>query len=155
MGSLYSNSNQSKQQITFKMAESFNGTFVLTEKDAENFEKYMIAVGVNFVTRKAGKNLSQTIIIEVSGNNIHIKTQSTFKSSDEKYTFGVPAKVTTMDGRATDTTLTYNSSDNSIKLVEEWKGKSTSHVWTIEGNNLVLTLDSHTGVICRRVYAKQ
>lgn len=43
---------------------NFNGKYKLTDKDADNFEKYMTALGCNFMTKKAAKHMNQDVTMD-------------------------------------------------------------------------------------------
>ncbi|XP_033006874.1 fatty acid-binding protein, heart-like [Lacerta agilis] len=77
------------------MAEAFAGVWNLV--DSSNFDDYMKAVGVGFATRQMANLTKPTTIIEVDGNKITLKTQSTFKSTEIKFTIGEEFEETTAD----------------------------------------------------------
>ena len=134
--------------------DKFNGSYTLIDKDADNFEKYMSAVGVGFILKKAAKNMSQSVKIEVDGENIHVITTSPVKSSDEKFVFGVVRPVTTMDGRKVQCSL--SKQGNDILMVEDWDSACKHSEITLkilDDGNMVFELRAG-GVECNRVYKR-
>ena len=133
-----------------------DGTYDLTEKDSENFEKYMIALEVGIILRKAAKFIHQEVTISCQGEKIHIVTKSTVRSSDEVFQIGVERPLTTLDGRKVQATVTKTEDGRGLHMVETWKkGKKTGTVtMTFDGDRMVLDLDCE-GVKCRRVFTKK
>ena len=66
---------------------------------SENFEEYMSEIGVGWLTRKIGASAKPTNIITKDGDKWVIRTESTFKNSEIKFTDGVEFDEVTMDGR--------------------------------------------------------
>lgn len=131
-----------------------DGNYTLSERDGDNFEKYMAAVGVGLIMRKAAKNLNQTAKISCDGDTIHIITGSTLKSSDEVFQVGVEKPVTTMDGRKVQCTLTRRADGNGWTITEKWSGKTTTIDQYLDADgNLVFDLNME-GTTCRRVYER-
>lgn len=130
------------------------GKFTLVDKDADNFEKYMSAVGVNFVLKKAAKHLNQTIEIKLTANGVHVITTSTVKSSDETWEWDVERDVTTMDGRKCKGTMS-KVSDSQMVMTEKWNGKQTTITMLIDENDqLVFELRAEGAPLCRRVHKR-
>nr|KAF6378026.1 fatty acid binding protein 3 [Myotis myotis] len=63
------------------MADAFAGTWKLV--DSKNFDDYMKSIGVGFATRQVASMTKPTTIIEINGDTITLKTQSTFKMTAE------------------------------------------------------------------------
>lgn len=55
--------------------------------------------GVGFATRQVGNMTKPTTIIEVNGDTVIIKTQSTFKNTEISFKLGVEFDETTADDR--------------------------------------------------------
>ncbi len=55
----------------------------------QNFDEYMKAMGVGFVTRKAAGSVKPTVSITNDGNNWTLKMTSTLKSSETNFVDGV------------------------------------------------------------------
>uniref|UniRef100_A0A6Q2YKA3 Cytosolic fatty-acid binding proteins domain-containing protein n=1 Tax=Esox lucius TaxID=8010 RepID=A0A6Q2YKA3_ESOLU len=79
------------------MAEAFVGTWNL--KESKNFDEYMKALGVGFATRQVGSMTKPTTIIEVAGDTVTLKTQSTFKNTEINFKLGQEFDETTADDR--------------------------------------------------------
>merc|ERR1712150_121798 len=130
-----------------------SGKFTLTGKDADNFDKYMAAVGVGLILRKAAKHMSQNVELIETANGVQVITTSSVKSSNETFEFGVEKDVTTMDGRKTKSTMTKKG--DGYLLTEKWNGKTASIDIYIDGEGqLVFDLSSEGNKLCHRVYKK-
>ncbi|XP_062450100.1 fatty acid-binding protein, heart isoform X1 [Rhea pennata] len=79
------------------MVEAFVGTWKLV--DSANFDEYMKALGVGFATRQVAGLTKPTTIIEVAGDKITVKTQSTFKNSEISFKLDEEFDETTADDR--------------------------------------------------------
>ncbi|KAK7087791.1 sodium/calcium exchanger regulatory protein 1-like [Littorina saxatilis] len=131
------------------MAAFASGTWNLVHTD--NFDEYMKAVGVGLVMRKLAGSLKPTQEITVTGDDWHIKTITTFKTSELKFTVGQPFEENTIDGRAVKTTVSLDGQ----KLVQDQKGSPDSMITRqFDGNKMTMCLTAK-GVTCTRVYEKQ
>ena len=135
------------------LKHTYEGTFTIIEKDADNFDNYMAQVGVNIILRKAAKYLPQTVkIYKVSSKCIRIITSSTLRSSDETFILGEERSVLTMDFRRVRSVL--NEVDGMLTLDEEWDGKRTNmYQYLTKEGDLVFEMVMN-GVKCRRVYKR-
>ncbi|XP_024622499.1 fatty acid-binding protein, heart isoform X1 [Neophocaena asiaeorientalis asiaeorientalis] len=79
------------------MVDAFVGTWKLV--DSKNFDDYMKSIGVGFATRQVANVTKPTTVIEVNGDTITIKTQSTFKNTEVSFKLGVEFDETTADDR--------------------------------------------------------
>ncbi|CAI5781436.1 fatty acid-binding protein, heart [Podarcis raffonei] len=131
------------------MAEAFAGVWNLV--DSCNFDDYMKAIGVGFATRQMANLTKPTTIIEVDGNKITLKTQSTFKSTEIKFTIGEEFDETTADDRHVKSLVTLDG--GKLLHVQKWDGKETSLVRELKDGKLILTLTMGT-VVCTRTYQK-
>ncbi|XP_028598615.1 fatty acid-binding protein, heart [Podarcis muralis] len=131
------------------MAEAFAGVWNLV--DSCNFDDYMKAIGVGFATRQMANLTKPTTIIEVDGNKITLKTQSTFKSTEIKFTIGEEFEETTADDRHVKSLVTLDG--GKLLHVQKWDGKETSLVRELKDGKLILTLTMGT-VVCTRTYQK-
>ncbi|XP_048470820.1 retinoid-binding protein 7 [Rhincodon typus] len=68
------------------MSTDFNGTWNIISN--ENFESYMQALDIDFVTRKIASLLSPQKIIEQKGDSFIIKTISSFRNYEVQFTVG-------------------------------------------------------------------
>ncbi|XP_024296892.1 fatty acid-binding protein, heart [Oncorhynchus tshawytscha] len=131
------------------MAEAFTGTWNL--KDSKNFDEYMKALGVGFATRQVGGMTKPTTIIEVAGDTVTLKTQSTFKNTEISFKLGVEFDETTADDRKVKSLITIDG--GKMVHVQKWDGKETTLVREVSGNALELTL-TLGDVVSTRSYVK-
>nr|KAG5686578.1 hypothetical protein BaRGS_005149 [Batillaria attramentaria] len=104
------------------MADFAAGTWNLAH--TENFDEYMKAVGVGMVMRKLGGTQKPTQEITVDGDNWHIKTITTFKTSELKFKLNEPFDEHTIDGRNVKTTCKLEGQ----KLIQDQKGEPESMI---------------------------
>lgn len=137
--------------------QTYDGKFVLADADADNFEAWMAQVGVNWVLRKAGKAVNQTVVLELLDNKtkVNIKTISTVKSSNDIFEFGVEREYKTMDGRKVMATAVYNEEDNSVTLNEYWDSRKRfdSQIYKVNQDLLSVELKCD-GKSCRRTFRR-
>ncbi|XP_075872180.1 fatty acid-binding protein, heart [Nelusetta ayraudi] len=131
------------------MAEAFVGTWNLL--NSENFDEYMKELGVGFATRKVGNMTKPTSIIAVDGDQVTLKTQSTFKNTELTFKLGEEFDETTADDRKVKSIVTIDG--GKMVHVQKWDGKETTLVREVDGNNLTLKL-SLGNVVCTRTYEK-
>jgi hypothetical protein len=132
------------------MADKYAGTWALDM--SENFDEYMKAVEVNFMTRKMASVLKPNVIISAAGDTWTLKTESTLKTSETSFKLGQEYEETTADGRNVMTTFTM---DNEGKLVQDQKGKVPSIITRelIDDNTLLCTCVAKD-VTCKRKYKR-
>ncbi|XP_042297147.1 fatty acid-binding protein, heart [Sceloporus undulatus] len=131
------------------MAQAFAGTWNLVESNA--FDEYMKAIGVGFATRQIANMTKPTTIIEVDGDKITIKTQSTFKSTEINFKLAEEFDETTADDRHVKSIVTLD--EGKLVHVQKWEGKETSLVRELKDGKLILTL-TMGNVISTRTYQK-
>ncbi|KAJ7991659.1 hypothetical protein DPEC_G00286180 [Dallia pectoralis] len=131
------------------MAEVFVGTWNL--KESKNFDEYMKALGVGFATRQVGCITKPTTIIEVAGDTVTLKTQSTFKNTEINFKLGEEFDEHTADDRKVKSLVTVDG--NKLIHVQKWDGKETTLVREVNGNALELTL-TMGDIVCTRSYIK-
>jgi len=118
------------------MADAFVGTWNL--KESENFDEYMKALGVGFAMRQVATKTKPTTIIEVAGDTVTVKTQSTFKNTEINFKLGEEFDETTADGRKVKSVVTIDGA--KLVHVQKWEEKETSLTREVTGDNLTLTL---------------
>uniref|UniRef100_A0A8D0R424 Lipocalin/cytosolic fatty-acid binding domain-containing protein n=1 Tax=Sus scrofa TaxID=9823 RepID=A0A8D0R424_PIG len=106
----------------------------------KNFHDYMKSIGVGFATRQVANMTKPTTIIEVNGDTVTIKTQSTFKSTE----------IT--DDRKVKSIVTPDGS--KLVHVQKWNGQETTLVRELVDGKLILTL-THGSEVCIRTYEKE
>ncbi|KAM6370838.1 fatty acid-binding protein, heart [Pluvialis apricaria] len=131
------------------MADAFAGTWKLV--DTANFDEYMKALGVGFATRQMAGLTKPTTIIEVAGDKITVKTQSTFKNTEISFKLGEEFDETTADDRHVKSVVTLDG--GKLVHVQKWEGKETSLVRELKDGKLILTL-TMGNVVSTRTYEK-
>ncbi|KAH0624003.1 hypothetical protein JD844_007256 [Phrynosoma platyrhinos] len=120
------------------MPADYNGTWEMESN--ENFEGYMVALGIDFATRKIANHLKQTKEIVQEGNNFKTKTLSTFRNYEVNYTVGEEFEEHTkgLDNRVVKTLVSWDGD----KLVCVQKGEKKNRGWKhwIEGDKLHLPI---------------
>ncbi|XP_059686607.1 fatty acid-binding protein, heart isoform X1 [Gavia stellata] len=144
------------------MVDAFVGTWKLV--DTANFDEYMKALGewggppptlhpagVGFATRQMAGLTKPTTIIEVEGDKITVKTQSTFKNTEISFKLGEEFDETTADDRHVKSMVTLDG--GKLVHVQKWEGKQTSLVRELKDGKLILTL-TMGNVVSTRTYEK-
>ncbi|XP_038233790.1 fatty acid-binding protein, heart [Dermochelys coriacea] len=131
------------------MAEAFAGTWKLV--DSSNFDKYMKAIGVGYAMRQMANLTKPITIIELEGDKVTLKTQSTFKSTEISFKLGEEFDETTADDRHVKSLVTLDG--GKLIHVQKWNGMETTLVRELEDGKLILTLTLGT-IICTRMYEK-
>ncbi|XP_045714816.1 fatty acid-binding protein, heart [Phyllostomus hastatus] len=131
------------------MVDAFAGTWKLV--DSKNFDDYMKSLGVGFATRQVANMTKPTTVIEINGDTITIKTQSTFKNTEVSFKLGVEFDETTADDRKVKSTVTLDG--GKLIHVQKWDGQETTLVRELVDGKLILTL-THGNVVCTRTYEK-
>ncbi|KAM7247714.1 hypothetical protein CapIbe_001667 [Capra ibex] len=116
------------------MVDAFVGTWKLV--DSKNFDDYMKSLGVGFATRQVANMTKPTTIIEVNGDTVIIKTQSTFKNTEISFKLGVEFDETTADDRKVKSIVTLDG--GKLVHVQKWNGQETSLVREIVDGKLIL-----------------
>ncbi|XP_072465777.1 fatty acid-binding protein, heart [Notamacropus eugenii] len=132
------------------MADAFVGTWKLI--DSKNFDDYMKSIGVGFATRQVGNMTKPTTIIQISGDTITLKTQSTFKNTEISFKLGVEFDETTADDRKVKSLVTLDG--GKLVHVQKWDGQETTLVRELQDGKLILTL-THGSAVCVRTYEKE
>nr|KAF6378025.1 fatty acid binding protein 3 [Myotis myotis] len=116
------------------MADAFAGTWKLV--DSKNFDDYMKSIGVGFATRQVASMTKPTTIIEINGDTITLKTQSTFKNTEISFKLGVEFDETTADDRKVKSTVTLDG--GKLVHVQKWDGQETKLVRELVDGKLIL-----------------
>ncbi|XP_062822076.1 retinoid-binding protein 7 [Anolis carolinensis] len=120
------------------MPADYNGTWNLVSSD--NFEGYMLALGIDFATRKIAKMLKPQKVIKQEGDAFTITTTSTFRNYFVEFRIGEEFEEDNkgLDNRKCKSVVTW---DND-RLVCVQTGEKRNRGWThwIEGDELYLEL---------------
>ena len=132
------------------MVDAFVGTWKLV--DSKNFEDYMKSLGVGFATRQVANMTKPTTIIEVNGDAIIVKTQSTFKNTEVSFKLGVEFDETTADDRKVKSIVMLNGGKRVHGL--KCNGQETTLVQETVDEKLILPL-THSSAVCNRTYEEE
>lgn len=157
---------------------SLEGTYSLVDYNSDQFEAYMVALGVNYLLRKAGKIAHQKVTItflDSDGNNFdfnskndtsdspakfHLITKGTVKSSNDIFILNQKNDYKTMDGRKATALVTYDKEKNEVSFDESWTDSSNkirkcSQKWRLkpDNGNLELFLECDN-VLCTRGFER-
>lgn len=93
------------------MADAFVGTW--KQVDSKNFDDHMKSIGVGFAARQVTSMTKPATIIEVSGDTITVKSQSTFKNTKISFKLGVEFDETAADDRKVKSLNTLDEANSS------------------------------------------
>ncbi|XP_068944158.1 fatty acid-binding protein, heart-like [Petaurus breviceps papuanus] len=108
------------------MADAFAGTWKLA--DGKNFDDYMKSIGFSFATRQVAR-MTKPTTIEVSGDTITMKTQSTFKNTEISFKLGLQIDEITADDRKVKSLVTLEG--GKLVHLQMWNGQETTLVWEL------------------------
>ena len=125
-------------------------------ESSENFEEYMVAIGVEEAMRKVALNLKQTNVISRDGDVWTIRMESTVRNTELKFTEGVEFDEDRLDGKKLKSTVT---SEGPSKLVQVEKDVTTGTVLStitreVNDKDELVTLLKSGDVTCTRVYKR-
>ncbi|KAF7207936.1 retinoid-binding protein 7 [Nothobranchius furzeri] len=133
------------------MPADLNGTWDIISN--ENFDAYMVALGIDFATRKVASMLKPRKVIKQDGDNFHFQTITTLKTYECSFKIGEEFEEVTkgMDNRLCQSVVNW---DND-KLVCVQKGEKKNRGWThwVQGNELHLELKCE-GKVCKQVFKR-
>uniref|UniRef100_A0AC35U221 Lipocln_cytosolic_FA-bd_dom domain-containing protein n=1 Tax=Rhabditophanes sp. KR3021 TaxID=114890 RepID=A0AC35U221_9BILA len=130
------------------MAAALAGVWNVATSD--NFEEYMKASGVGFMTRKLAGTVKPVLTITVNGDDITINSKSTFKDHTVSFKLGETFDEETIDGRKYKSI--FNWTDG--KLVQTQTGENASVITRyLKDDHLVIDMDCN-GVKATRTYTK-
>ncbi|XP_059184797.1 retinoid-binding protein 7 [Centropristis striata] len=133
------------------MPVDYSGTWDMIS--SENFEGYMIALGIDFATRKIASLLKPQKVIKQDGDCFIIQTFSTFRNYEISFKIGEEAEEVTkgLDNRTCQTVVNWEGD----KLVCVQRGKKKNRTWThwIEGDQLHLEITCEDQV-CKQIFKR-
>ncbi|XP_034022207.1 retinoid-binding protein 7 [Thalassophryne amazonica] len=142
---------ESREAHASSMSLTYNGTWDIVSND--NFEGYMVALGVDFATRKIASMLKPQKVIKQDGDCFTIRTFTTFRNYECSFKIGEEFKEVTkgMDNRSCQTVVNWENE----KLVCVQRGEKKNRGWThwIQGDELHLELTCEDQV-CKQVYKR-
>nr|XP_057946126.1 retinoid-binding protein 7 [Doryrhamphus excisus] len=133
------------------MAVDYTGTWNMVRN--VNFEGYMLALGIDFATRKMAAMLKPQKVIKQDGDHFSIRTLSTFRNYECAFKVGEEYQEETkgLDNRTCLSVVSWHHD----KLVCVQRGEKKNRGWThwIEGDHLHLELTCEDQV-CKQVYKR-
>jgi len=144
-----------KEDTSSSILQKFSGYYEVKNKDADNFDKYLAAVGVPFLLRFAGRGIKQDIrFTHLQNDRFQIETVSFIKNSNDIFELNTPRVFPTMDMRTVNGTWTSSRNPPTLHLLETWGTKSGTQDWSIDSNGQ-LTLTLCCNDICsNRIYQR-
>ncbi|XP_063781104.1 fatty acid-binding protein, adipocyte-like [Pseudophryne corroboree] len=134
------------------MPEELIGTWSLAEGNNEDFNKYLEALGVGFVIRKAILALKPDVTICINGDTWCIKTVSTFKTKELSFKLNTEFEEATADGRNVKTIVTLE--DGVLKQKQMVDGKENLMTRGVKDGRMITTL-SYGEVKCVRIFDRK
>ncbi|MFD5142670.1 lipocalin/fatty-acid binding family protein [Streptomyces sp. NPDC058401] len=128
---------------------SFAGKYEMTSSD--NFEEYLKAVGVGFATRKLAASSKPTVELTENGDNLTLKTVTTFKTTDLAFTLGEEFTEETADGRKCQTTFVRDG--NRLIQTQKLDNLNATITRTFNGDALIAKFEAG-GVVSNRTYKR-
>ncbi|KAM9032572.1 retinoid-binding protein 7 [Sarcophilus harrisii] len=133
------------------MPVDLSGTWNMVSN--ENFEGYMLALGIDFATRKIAKMVKPQKVIKQNGDSFTIQTLSTFRNYLVQFKIGEEFDEDTkgLDNRKCKSLVTW---DND-RLTCIQKGEKANRGWThwIEGDELYLEMFCE-GQVCKQRFQR-
>ncbi|XP_020851379.1 fatty acid-binding protein 9-like [Phascolarctos cinereus] len=131
------------------MFEPFLGIWKLVS--SENFDDYMKELGVSFATRNVGGLAKPSVTISAKGNEMTIKTESSFKTTEISFKLGEEFDEVTADNRKVKSIITLEN--GSLIQVQKWYGKETTIKRQIVDGKMVVVCIMNK-VVSTRIYEK-
>ncbi|CAG5980144.1 unnamed protein product [Menidia menidia] len=133
------------------MPVDYSGTWDIVSN--VNFEGYMVALGIDFATRKIASMLKPQKVIKQDGDRFTIHTFTTFRNYECAFRIGEEFKEVTkgMDNRTCQTVVNWEND----KLVCVQRGEKRNRGWThwIQGDELHLEITCEDQV-CKQIYKR-
>lgn len=133
------------------MPVDYSGTWDMASN--VNFEGYMVALGIDFATRKIASMLKPQKVIEQDGDCFTIKTFTTFKNYECSFKIGEEFKEVTkgMDNRSCQTVVNWDK--DKLVCVQRGEKKNRGWIHWIQGDELHLEITCGDQV-CKQIYKR-
>jgi len=102
---------------------------VYTRTEEKDYDKFLSALGVGFLLRKAATSSTPTMTISKSGDKWSMVTATTLKKVELNFELGKPFDESTPDGRDTTTTVTLDG--NKMVTIQKPKNPKQKTVEVI------------------------
>uniref|UniRef100_A0A2K5TNM0 Retinol binding protein 7 n=1 Tax=Macaca fascicularis TaxID=9541 RepID=A0A2K5TNM0_MACFA len=133
------------------MPADLSGTWTLLSSD--NFEGYMLALGIDFATRKIAKLLRPQKVIEQNEDSFTIHTNSSLRNYFVKFKIGEEFEEDNkgLDNRKCKSLVTWDN--DRLSCVQ--KGEKKNRGWThwIKGDKLHLEMFCE-GQVCKQTFQR-
>merc|ERR1712110_1057391 len=103
----------------------------------KDYDKFLSALGVGYLTRKAATASTPTMTISKSGDKWSMVTATTLKKVELNFELGKPFDETTPDGRDVTTTVTMEG-DNMLVTVQIPKKAEVTRTFTDDGIAVIM-----------------
>lgn len=107
-----------------------------------------IILGVGFVLRKIGNNVTPTVELKKNGDKYTLITSSTFKTSEIEFELGKPFDEETLDSRNVKSVITLEGN----KLIHKQGGDPESEIIREFGEKEMVATMKVKNVVCTRKY---
>ncbi|KAM3865185.1 fatty acid-binding protein, intestinal [Diretmus argenteus] len=130
---------------------TFNGTWKIDH--SENYDEFMQQMGVNMVKRKLAAHDNLQMTIEQTGDKVHVKESSAFRTLKIDFTLGVPFEYSLADG--TELAGAWCMEGDMLKgtFTRKDNGKQLIATRIIQGDELIQSY-SYEGVDTKRIFKR-
>ena len=140
-------------QLSTEMVDLVPGKYQMVQ--SENFDGFMAALGVGFLTRKLGNQSYPVVTVEKEEDSYSLKTESLVKTSEIKFKLGEQFEEITGDGRKVLSTMSMTSPNTILHQMLGTDGGKDSFCtseFMAEKMNCVCQVDE---VITTRIYERK
>ncbi|KAM8974383.1 cellular retinoic acid-binding protein 1 [Pelodytes ibericus] len=126
-------------------------------KSSENFDELLKALGVNAMLRKVAVAAASKPHVEIrqNGDQFYIKTSTTVRTTEIRFTVGEEFDEETVDGRKCKSNPVWEKENKIYCKQTLVDGTGPRTYWTREllGDELILTFGADD-VVCTRIYMR-
>ncbi|XP_053320294.1 cellular retinoic acid-binding protein 1 [Spea bombifrons] len=126
-------------------------------KSSENFDELLKALGVNAMLRKVAVAAASKPHVEIrqNGDQFYIKTSTTVRTTEIRFTVGEEFEEETVDGRKCKSSPVWEKENKIYCKQTLVEGTGPRTYWTREllGDELILTFGADD-VVCTRIYVR-
>lgn len=116
---------------------------------SENFDEVMKALGVGWMTRKMGAQVSPVIELTENDGLYSLTSQSTFKNTEIKFKFGEEFEEETPDGRKVKSTIVLEEGNKLVHVQKGEKETTIVRIFTPEEVTMTIAVDD---IVSTRIY---
>ncbi|XP_068606846.1 fatty acid-binding protein, intestinal [Brachionichthys hirsutus] len=130
---------------------AFDGTWKVDR--SENYENFMIKMGINIVKRKLASHDNLKITIEQKGDAFHIKESSSFRTLELDFTLGVTFDYSLADGTEMSGSWTLEGDTMKGIFFRKDNNKQLTTTRYFQADELVQSY-SYEGVEAKRIFKR-